>query len=341
MKYKAAYHEIMRSYEASRNQAQTLLQERRDALYKNTPRIADIDNELSFIGLSLAKTALSNDQDGLKAAQAKAEALKYEKNNLMINLGLAENYLTAIYNCTVCSDTGYISSSPGQPAKRCNCLSQRLIEAYYELSNIKNVLKKENFDTFDYRFFSPGIIEAEGISPQKNMEHIYRLTTQFVQNFGKEDKNLLLFGRAGLGKTFICHCIAKDILDEGYTVLYLTAPRLFKVVEDLRFNRSSLEEPDDMMDAVTDVDLLILDDLGAELVTSVTSSALFDIVNQRLLSGKPTVISTNLSPTELAAQYSDRIFSRFAGRYQMVKFIGEDIRIKSKYGGLHDNPAKK
>jgi len=318
----------MREYDAIREEGIDLLNKRRLELYKNFPRIEKIEEESAALGLNLVKLALKGDEAGLIKTKNKLAALKQEKDDILVKGGYSLEYLTAVYRCSECQDTGYKSTS-----QRCNCLKQRLIEGYYALSNIKGVLEDENFDTFDHRYFSPEIIESEGLSPLVNMQAIYRMAAEFVQDFGVKFRNFLLYGRTGLGKTFVCHCIAKDLLDAGHTVLYLTAPRLFKVIEDSRFNRDSLREPDEMLEAVTDVDLLILDDLGAEFVTVITSSALFDIVNQRLLAKKSTVISTNLSPRELEGHYSERIVSRFAGNYQMIKFFGEDVRVKKKYGG--------
>ena len=116
------------------------------------------------------------------------------------------------------------------------------------------------------------------------------------------------------------------MLDRGYSVLYLTAPKMFEIIEENRFNRDDMEEPSYIIEAVTDVDLLILDDLGAEFSTLVTSAALFNIINQRILAKKATVISTNLDVQELELNYSDRTISRFLGHYKMSKFFGDDIR---------------
>jgi len=327
----------MHSYELSRSRADALLEERRASIYENFPPVAAIDHKLSAIGLSLAKLTLAKNKPGLQAARAEYEALKQDKAAILQAGGIPEDYLTATYECAICSDTGYKPPEPGQLPTRCSCLKQRLVEAYYSLSNIRGILDEENFDTFDARCFSPTVVESEGISPLTNMQAIYRMATDFVQDFNSKFDNLLLYGRTGLGKTFICHCIAKDLLDTGHTVLYLTAPRLFKIIEDYRFNRDAMTEPEEMLEAVADVDLLILDDLGAEFVTVVTSSALFDIVNQRLLAKKPMVISSNLAPHELERHYSERIVSRLAGYYRMIKFFGEDIRVKKKYGGRYDN----
>jgi len=324
----------MREFEASRTRAEELQDARREEIYKKTPRLNIIDKKLGELGLSLARLALSGDENSAREAREKSDALKNERLSLLAKKGISENYLHPAYNCKNCADTGYITHSPGLPVTPCVCLKQRLIEEYYSLSNMRDVLRDENFDTFDIRLFSTEIIENEGLSPRTNIEANYRYAINFVQSFGNDFQNLLLYGETGLGKTFLSHCIAKDLLDAGYTVLYLTVPRLCKVIEDSRFNRESLAAPDEMLETVDETDLLVLDDLGAEVSTIVTSSALFDIINQRLLMRKPTVISTNLSPNGLASQYSERIVSRFLGNYQMLKFFGEDIRVKKKYGGV-------
>ncbi|MCL1846009.1 MAG: ATP-binding protein [Defluviitaleaceae bacterium] len=331
MKFKNAYREVMREMQAERDRADALRDARRKEVYKKAPRLAEIDRELSETGLQIARIAISGDENAIARARAKIDALKDERLILMQkSFRGKKDFAAPKYNCKKCGDTGYI----GVPAIACVCLKQRLINEYYSLSNLREVLRDENFGTFDMRLFSEKIVEKEGLSPRMNMETVFRGANKFVQNFDKEFGNLLLYGETGLGKTFICHCIAKEILDRGHTVLYLTVPRLCKVIEDSRFNRDALDAPDEMLDAVDDVDLLVLDDLGTEISTIITSAALFDIINQRLLARKPTVISTNLTTNELASQYSDRIVSRFLGNYQMVKFFGEDIRVKKKYGSF-------
>jgi len=331
MSYKTAYRQAKRDIEASRRRAETLLDERKSEIYKRFPRIAQIDKDLGILGASLMRLALQSN-GSIQTHRDEIDRLKDERRALMENIGA--DFFDGIYSCASCKDTGYIQTSSETSAIRCACLNQRLINQYYSLSNLKEVLQDENFDTYDLRLFGDKLIESEGLSPHANMQQIYRLSTRFVSDFDKEFGNLLLYGETGLGKTFVCHCIAKDLLDAGRTVLYLTAPRLCKVIEDFRFNRDSLAAPDEMLEAVDQVDLLILDDLGAEVSTVITSAALFDIINQRLITRKHTVISTNLTPVALEAQYSERIVSRFFGNYQMIKFFGDDIRVKKKYGGL-------
>ena len=332
MSYKTAFKEIMRSYEADRDLAANLLQERKQEIYRRLPRVQEIDNEISRTSIRVAKQILTSGSNAkllLEELQHYSKALKEEKERLLAENGIPESYFTDIYRCLLCKDTGHISHT-----ERCQCLKQRLINKYYDLSNIKGLLEAENFDTFDLRYYSQAENPSEGLSPQRNIQIIYQTAMKFVEEFDRSFQNLLFYGDTGLGKTFLCNCIAKDLLDKGHTVLYVTAPRIFKLVEDYRFNRDDMEDQDYAIDAVTDVDLLILDDLGAEFSTIVTSAALFDIMNQRLLAKKATVISTNLSPDEFETHYSDRIVSRFLGHYKMSKFFGDDIRAKKKYKGI-------
>jgi len=333
MRYKRVFNEIMREYETSRNKAAADLSLRQDEAYKKLPRLLEIDKELGVLGVGLAKLALSGNNEEMEKTRLKSKELREERKRVLALNKLAD-ISSPKFNCEKCSDTGFVKVSPGSGSTYCTCLKQRLINEYYNLSNMKEVLADENFDTFDFRLFTTDIVESEGLSTRKNMELINRQTTNFVQNFGKNFENLLLYGETGLGKTFICHCIAKDLLDMGFTVLYLTAPRLCRFIEDYRFNRNSLDEPDEMFHAIDEVDLLIIDDLGTEISTVVTSAAIFDIINGRLLTRKPTVISSNLSPGELVNQYSERIVSRFLGNYELIKFFGNDIRVKKKYANV-------
>jgi DNA replication protein DnaC len=328
--YKTALREVLREVETSREQAENAFALEREKFFKKNPRLAEIEKKLNELGLLLSRLALSGDLTALENLRREMATLKNEKNTIISRKRFKNS---PNYNCKNCNDTGYIQEIVGLPSTACTCLKQRLIEKCYSLSNMRGVLQNENFANFDISLFSTDIFENEGLSPRVNMEQNYKIAVKFVQEFDSEFKNLIFYGESGLGKTYLSHCIAKDLLDAGKTVLYLTVPRFCKIIEDARFNRDSLAAPEEMLSAADDVDLLVLDDLGAEISTMVTSAAIFDIINQRLLTRKATVISTNLSHNGLVSQYTERIVSRFLGNYEMKKFFGEDIRIKKKYGG--------
>jgi DNA replication protein DnaC len=326
MGHAEAYREVMREYETAQNRALNLRDRRQEALYKSVPRVRAIDREMSGIGLTLAKTAMAGD-GGIAEIRAAYERLAGEKAELLAAANIPEDYLTDIYRCAACADTGFVGSLGASP-QRCACLKQRLIDAYYALSNMKDVLARENFGTFKLNHFSQEILESEGLSPRDNMKIVRRDAEKFVKSFQPGRENLLFYGTTGLGKTFVCHCIAKALLDEGFTVLYVTAPRLFKLIQAHQFNRDGGDDAGEQLDAVQEADLLIMDDLGAEFSNIITDSALFDVINQRLLDKRSTLISTNLTFNELEEQYTERIVSRLIGNYKWFKFFGRDIRIK-------------
>ena len=243
-----------------------------------------------------------------------------EREKILNEHGIKKSFLEDVYKCSICKDTGYVHD------KECACLKKRIIEKSYDMSNIKSNLEFENFKNFDMSFYSDEIVEKMGISPKKQMEFILSKVKNFIENFDKHFGNLLLYGKTGLGKTFICNCIAKEILDKGKSVLYLTSTQLFKMLEKSTFGKDN-DDFDEILKLIFDADLLIIDDLGTEFQTFFTETEFFNIINLRILKKKSVIISTNLSIKDIRDNYSDRIFSRFFGSYDFLEFLGEDIRI--------------
>ncbi|MBQ9091427.1 MAG: ATP-binding protein [Anaerotignum sp.] len=320
------YKEVLREYDALRTQKAAELRERREAIYMKLPRLEEIERELSLLGVSTAKLVLMQPESreaALAQLQEKQNALKTERDELMAKNCLSPSLLKLEYTCEICKDTGYVENT------QCSCMKHKLMDRLYDQSNVRDVIKLENFDTFDLRLFSDEVVKAEGISPKENAQRNLRMAMAFAEDFTGD--NLLLYGGSGRGKTFLCNCIAKDVLEQGKTVLYLTAGQLFKQLEELRFHMDEEEETLDWDAELLDADLLIIDDLGTEFATMFTASELFRIINDRKLRKKPVVISTNLDYKALMDQYSDRVMSRLIGEYTTLKFFGDDIRMKKKY----------
>ena len=321
------YKEVLREYDALRTQKAAELRERREAIYAKLPRLEEIERELSLLGVSTAKLVLMQPESreaALAQLQEKQQALISERNELMAQNCLSPSLLKVEYVCEACKDTGYIGN------ELCACMKHKLMDRLYDQSNVREVIRIENFDTFDLRLFSDEVVQGEGISPKENAKRNLKMAMAFAEDFTGE--NLLLYGGAGRGKTFMCNCIAKDVLERGKTVLYLTAGQLFRQLEEMRFHRDEEEEVKDWDNELLEADLLIIDDLGTEFATMFTASELFRIVNDRKLRKKPVVISTNLDYRALMDQYSDRVMSRLIGEYTTMKFFGDDIRMKKKYG---------
>ena len=320
------YKEVLREYDALRTQKAAELRERREAIYMKLPRLEEIERELSMLGVSTAKLVLMQPESreaALAQMQEKQKELRTEREMLMAKNCMSPSLLKMEYVCNTCEDTGYVGNEP------CACMKHKLMDRLYDQSNVRDVIKAENFDTFDLRLFSEEVVPAEGISPKENAQRNLRMAMAFAENFTGD--NLLLYGGAGRGKTFLCNCIAKDVLEQGKTVLYLTAGQLFRQLEEIRFHRDEEEEMPDWDAELLGADLLIIDDLGTEFSTVFTTSELFRIINDRKLKKKPVVISTNLDYKALMDQYSDRVMSRIIGDFVTLKFFGEDIRMKKKY----------
>lgn len=322
-----AYREIQRQYQRIRAASEAALRERRAELFKSFPRLEELEREINLTGVRLARIVLSGQKDAAAELKKRLADMKAEKAGIMNAAGLPAGYLDMEYSCASCRDTGSLPDG-----SRCSCMKQKLIDLAYDQSNIRDVMKIENFNTFNLNYYSSEKDPDKGVSPRENITRILETALDFVENIGKTD-NLLFYGDTGLGKTFLCNCIAKAALDKGKSVMYLTAPQLFKRLEREKFSRDTEQEDErGLIDDIIEVDLLIIDDLGAEFPTVLTSSELFNIINARILNSSPVVISTNLSPRDWSEQYSDRVVSRILGTYKSLHFFGGDIRLGKKFG---------
>lgn len=322
------YKEILAEYEKLSEDAQRKLEIKKQICYKKCPEIEQIDKELNLTAIKISKAIIyANKEDKLKYIEEIkniTESLKQKKQKLMIENGFSNEYFYDVFNCKKCNDTGFINN------QKCDCFKQKLINKAYDMSNISEIIKTENYSKFSLDYYSKQIDEKNGISPYENMKLITRKCSLFVEEFDEKFKNMVFYGDAGMGKTFLCRCIAKELLDKGKTVLYNTAFDLFNMLEKERFNKNEEETNKEVLSLIKNADLLIIDDLGTEFITSFSTTALFDIINGRILNKKSTIISTNLSSDKMMEIYSERIVSRLYGEYDMIKFFGNDIRIIKK-----------
>ena len=319
--------QLLREYDAARLAAESAARERKQLIYARIPRIYEIDQELDSFGLRAVQTYLRSGKQKetvLSSLKETNRRLLAEKNELLTAAGYPADYLEVHYHCPLCQDTGYVDG------QKCRCLQQKLIEQAYDRSNIKALLQRENFTTFNLNRFSNEPLSGELLTPLENIKRVRDYVFSYIQEFPKAiPANLLFYGSTGTGKTFFCNCIAKELLDRGYTVLYMTAYELCRALEAHRFRDKSrpVSEDGSIQDLIQNIDLLIIDDLGTEFSTSLSVSDLFHCINQRILLQKATIISTNLTLSQISQVYSDRMFSRISGNYMLLKLFGPDLRL--------------
>lgn len=316
------YDTIMRMYDAKQSHARAVLNSRYEEISVRIPEYDELRKETAAVAAEAARAAICGDMSKRDKLSQKLDSINEEKHILLTSAGYPQDYLDLHYDCPLCQDTGFVNGS------KCRCFKQAAIDLLYNQSNIKKILLLENFSNFNYDWYSEDYIDpVSGISALENIVNITKNVNSFLSDFPSGD-NLLFYGDTGVGKTFLTHCIAGELLEKGYSVLYLSAIDLFDLFSKYAFDNDSEADYRDVFSQILDCELLIIDDLGTELVNSFTNSRLFYCINERILAGLSTIISTNLSLEELMNTYSERIFSRLTMSYQIFKIFGDDIRLK-------------
>ncbi len=294
---------------------------RREEVYAQIPELREMDRRLSSFGLRIMQTALSggDTEAQIAALRAENERIQAARAALLRQNGFPPNYTEPQYECTKCRDTGYVG------IRMCECMRMRLIEAGKSSSGLSALLAKQSFENFSLDFYRQNATEY------RIMEHNFQTVVQYAEQFTlaagqPSPKSLLFLGGTGLGKTHLSTAVACRVIERGYDVYYNSAVGMISDFEFRRFGNGVAQSDSDDTARYTECDLLIVDDLGTEVVNQFTLSCLYHVINTRLNLGKPTVISTNLTQDDLRRVYSDRITSRLFGEYLVIPFYGFDIR---------------
>lgn len=328
MKQNKTLRNILDEYSEKRFLSEQKAEEKKKEIYSKNLNLENIEKQINLKSIHKINMLLQNNNEQVKKIDLEINNLKNEKEKIMKNLNISSKSFLPHYECNICNDTGYIRK--GNKTIMCNCLKQKIFNIEYNKSNIGNI-EKENFSTFNELLYSDEIDENLNISPRENIKIIKKISENFIKNFDDpNEKNLLFTGNIGLGKTFLCNCIAYEILKKGKTVLYQTAPVMIDSILNYRFGKQ--DSSINIVDNLINVDLLIIDDLGTESLNSMKLTELFTIINSRLLNQNnkitKTIISTNLNLNNIFSIYNERIGSRIIGYYNICKFIGDDIRLK-------------
>ena len=277
---------------------------KKEKVYIEIPQLQVINQKIGAL-LKFSVAAETNVNDMKQAFKE----LVLEREKLLLAKGYPANYLEDYYECPICKDEGFVGAAP------CECYQKIMRAEAYKLSNLSSRIEKENFATFSLNIHSE----------QKAMEVFLEKAKRYCKQDTNIKNNLLFTGATGTGKTFLSSCIAKEFLDSGHFVLYLTANRICTIIDDAKF-RHEQPEHGEYLAMINECDLLIIDDLGTEYTFGYPQSQLFDILETRMLSGKRTVISTNMDLGELNQKYSPRLVSRILGNFEIFVFRGNDLR---------------
>lgn len=309
--YKKAEQELAQR----RNRALAEREDRHRIAVESVPEILETEERMSAAGLATIKAL------GMGAVDAKEYIRKLSEINLnaqaqrrmfLKKAGFPEDWLDVHYSCPKCEDKGFVNGI------MCDCFKDLLKSLEYEKLCSKLPVGNCRFDNFKLDYYPDGA----GTSPRRRMESVLNYCKTYATDFSRRSPSLLLYGKTGLGKTHLSLAVAGKAVESGYGVIYTSAQNLFNKLEKEKFGRSD----GNTEETILDCDLLIIDDLGAEFTTQFTVSALYNIINSRELEGKPTIISTNLTPEQLTSTYSERITSRILSNFVMLYFDGSDIR---------------
>jgi len=286
---------------------------RRDRI-NNDDIIDSLEKEHAALFRMCAANKISFDEYEKRSAE-----IENKKAERLVEMG--ESHDAMIYHplCITCEDTGYYKGNV------CSCLNKMIIESMYADSGINDILKKENFDTFDLKIFSDTPLKAGGKSPRNIIRGNRNILKRYVEAFDDTDDSYIFFGPTGTGKTFLTHCIAKSLLDKGKSVLFTSCHSMCTKLVDNQFGRRD----DSEIYGYTSCDLLIIDELGLEVSNEYAQSQLYNVINDRQRLGKKTIITTNYTVESIKENYEERLVSRLS-TYKFLGFYGDDIRIRKK-----------
>lgn len=309
------FQRIAEEFAAKRRRAEDEADTRRLKAEQMIDGLREIHIRLAESGYEIFGAAFSGGDVEAKLAQIKAEneQLRQKKRELLAGAGLPEDYTEPRYECAHCHDTGYAGGM------MCSCFKEALMLARIENSGLGQLVRTQSFDTFSFDYYTG----AELAQARRN----HKTMKEFAENFtGTGDRSWLFVGPTGLGKTHLSSSVATEVIRRGFDVVYITAVSFFSVFEKQRFGDGRIGDGTD--EIFYDTDLLIIDDLGTEPVNQYTLSCLYNIINARMISGKSTIINTNLTQAELRQRYADRITSRLFGEYIPLMFAGRDVRLQ-------------
>ncbi len=275
------------------------------------PEAYAVDSRLRSTGIRIYG-AVRGEGDGMTVEEIKNEAVELaaKLRGMLVTRGYPEDYLDVNYTCGKCSDTGYVG------LEMCSCMKEALAAAAFEQSGLSHLAQTQSFCNFDLSYYRD--------SDRKMMEKNVDMLKKFAADFkNRQGENWFLYGPTGLGKTHLSTSVAAEIIKSGFDVVYDSAQQIIFAFEERRFG-GDYESGNEKK--YSECDLLIIDDLGTEVVNQFSVSCLYSVISDRLVKRRSTIINTNLTRNEVREKYTDRIASRLFGEYRPLLFAGTDVR---------------
>ena len=292
---------------------------KQEEILKKIPQISRINDEITETGAGITLAVLGKNTREATALRRKMDRLVALRADLLKQNGFSEKDLEIQHYCPVCKDTGVVKG------KTCRCMKEEITKQRQHLLTRLSPAPDASFEQFNLNYYPKSAVEtASGAMavPYNQMKQIFEYCKAYAGNFSLHNKSLLMLGNAGLGKTHLACSIAKVCMEKGFVVMYASAQSLFNKIDQARYT------DEDVIGDILECDLFILDDLGAENLTSYSLSVFYNIVNTRMINGRPCIYTTNVaSQNALQKRYGEKISSRLLGSCERLFFMGEDIRI--------------
>lgn len=306
-----------------RKDAETAAAARKAAFYKDCPEAEKIETALSSTAIAAARAVLAgnNTKEQLLKLKESNLALQKKLGELLASAGHGTDFLEPHYSCKSCGDVGYIDG------RMCGCMKKLLRAEAYNSLNALTPLSLCTFESFSLHYYPDDSGDSGRKSPRSMMADVFYNCRKYAESFSLSSPSLIMQGGTGLGKTHISLAIANAVIQKGFGVVYCSVNNIITKLEREHFGRDDDGNSDRLL---LDCDLLILDDLGTEFKSAFSSAEIYNIVNTRLMTHKPTIISTNLSMQELQERYTERFASRIMGDYVRVMFYGRDNRLQKR-----------
>ena len=310
--------------ENSRLDNEKKLFKKQEEIYKTIPEYKILTEKIKLLNLSLINTIRNKDEETEKKIREEIKLFKNKRIELLKEKNYDSNYLEMKYNCQICKDTGEIKGSI------CKCKKNIVNKLRLNRAKMYQAVEEETFKNFDFSIFRDTKKENEQLSPRELMELYFDEFKEYAENFSTKSDSLFISGNVGVGKTYLCNSISTEVINKGFNVVYMTSLNL---MQQLRLNVydsfDKAEENQQKYQLLIDADLLIIDDLGTESISDLTVAAFFNLINNRMMVKKPTIISTNIPLNEISRVYDERISSRIK-TFKFHPIMGDDLRLRKK-----------